>query len=237
MNTSFCFLFFSTEGQIGLTALLQSLSHVTSWRFICAQGLAASVGAEMRVQPTTCHTCTCRMAASSRCTEPFTHVWMCVTELACLHTCMCSRGAGRHNCLNCWERDLVKAILIQPGHICLLHTQSICLKDINDCNLTAIERDCNEVVTICLMWACCSKVGRIIKGMVLYFLLHYVQWQPWGLMSMRFISFSMLFCLFFFHSYFSFFVSVIDWENSLCITSAVIIPFITWWRRWCLLPW
>lgn len=36
----YIFFFFPTEGQI-------KLSYITSWCFICAQGLAASVGAEM----------------------------------------------------------------------------------------------------------------------------------------------------------------------------------------------
>lgn len=44
------------------------------------------------------------------------------------------------------ERDLVSAIIIQP--VC---TWCICLKDTNDCNLTAMEGDCNELVTVCLM--------------------------------------------------------------------------------------
>ncbi len=142
-------------------------------------------------------------------------VWMCfsvwvlwVMSLLVLASCTYACAPEvyrvcRHNCLNCWDRDLVKAIIIQPGHICLLSTQSICLKDTNDCNLTAIEEDCNELVTICLMWVRCSKVRRIIKGVGLYFHWHYVQWQQWRLMSMRFISFSELlpFC----NSYFSVF--------------------------------
>lgn len=33
----------------------------------------------------------------------------------------------------------------------LLHIWSVCLKDTNDCNLIAIERDGNELGTICLM--------------------------------------------------------------------------------------
>lgn len=135
----------------------------------------------------------------------------------------------RHNCLNCWERDLVKAIIIQPGHVCLLSTQSICLRDTNDCNLTAIEGDCNELVTVCLMWACCSKVGRIIKGMGLYFRWHYVQWQQWRLMRRRFISFSKLFS-YLSHSCFSFVFPLIDSDYSLCIMSAEIIPFDAWWE-------
>lgn len=84
------------------------------------------------------------------------------------NTC-CPEGAWRRNCLNCWERDLLKAIRIQPGHICLLWIQSVCLGDTNDCNLTAIERERNELVSICLTWACCSKVQSIIKEMVLCF--------------------------------------------------------------------
>lgn len=96
------------------------------------------------------------------------------------------------------------------------------------------------LLTVCLTCACCSKVGRIIKGMCLYFLWHYIQWQPGGLMSARLISTSVRLCCLF-----SFFFSphphpspftpppVMDQENSLCITSAEIIPFITWWKRRC----
>lgn len=105
-------------------------------------------------------------------------------NIGLLHTRASSRGRTDLIVFTAEKRDLVKTILIEPGHVCRLSTQSICLRDTNDCNLTAIEEDCNELVTVCLMWACCSKVGRNNqRNTTIFSLGHYVQWQQWRLMS------------------------------------------------------